>query len=217
MSPDGKLVASVGDTDKLFLVKVATSSVRDQQPTMVFGTPEFIQLDLQGNNERQFGGDTHHSSQYIAWNSDSTFVAVSSDSSNVINIVDVRSKTVTQKIDSAGGTYAIAFSPADDNLLAFSMRSHCVHIMNIKTAQRQIIPVPEAINGLAFRPDGQQLVLATHSQLRLYDRVGVKSMFTLCVRFIQRNLSTLESQLRGVKLPHEIQTRLFPLAPRASF
>ena len=51
-------------------------------------------------------------------------------------------------------------------------------------------------------------------RIRQYNLVGVKPLLNLCVRYVQHNLASL--QIDPALLPPEIQSLLFPLAPRAS-
>jgi len=57
-------------------------------------------------------------------------------------------------------------------------------------------------------------VTAMKKRIRQYNLVGVKPLLNLCVRYVQHNLASL--QIDPALLPPEIQSLLFPLAPRAS-
>ena len=257
MSPDGNYVASVGDRPKLCLVKVnhATRMQALQQgATMTFGSPQAIPLGIERNavlcllifffflwldvlTDRSPNSDQAEniSSQYLSWSRDSKLVAATSDNCRFVNVVDVATRSVIHKIDAGGFTYAIAFSPVQENLLTFSMRSDYIQIFDVGTGQRQILSFHGTVGGMAFRPDGFELIAGTHlsffscfekkklffffvtamkKRIRQYNLVGVKPLLNLCVRYVQHNLASL--QIDPALLPPEIQSLLFPLAPRAS-
>ncbi|KAJ1557663.1 hypothetical protein HK096_006013, partial [Nowakowskiella sp. JEL0078] len=155
VSHDQKYVAFCGDSNGLW----------------VYPTSEFL-TDILRTLQR-----TNVTMQYMSWSwylifyqfillflnmnlSDSRFLAVSSDSSNFVMIVDPVSLTVISLIDAGAPTLCITFHPTEPMILAFSNLLGYVHIVELSN---ELSEESLAKNNVFIKPFREIIIVANTS------------------------------------------------------
>lgn len=79
-------------------------------------------------------GEMPYSSQYVSWSQSSRHFAHTSDTHNHVLVWRAETQQVLYSIDAAGYTYAIAFHPRLEGVLAFTNRYGYLHTINLEEA-----------------------------------------------------------------------------------
>lgn len=128
-SPDGRWIAVVGDTQAVFLV--------DQQAGFDWHP---LRFDLVNPRARRWvqahvENDRERGAQYVAWNSSSSLLAVSSDALFAVFVFDPHSRQMVLRIENhIHPCLCIGFAPWDDRMLIYSEESKRVHIRRVPEA-----------------------------------------------------------------------------------
>ncbi|KAI9484384.1 hypothetical protein BDB00DRAFT_855985 [Zychaea mexicana] len=147
VSHDGKRMVCVGDDAYIFML----NTTRDPLTGAVsFGVPE--KLHVPCHLLRCSGAsasDMQYSSQYVAWSQSSQHFAHTSDTHCNVFVWRADTKQVLYSIDAAGYTYAIAFHPRLEGVLAFTNRYGYFHTVNLEEASSVSRP-KKVLNLLEF-------------------------------------------------------------------
>ncbi|KAJ3195259.1 hypothetical protein HK101_000721 [Irineochytrium annulatum] len=165
ISPDGLYLASVGDNGNVSLGRIryyskwepgsvvnnagVANEALDEEgededtslPIRRFDKLEKITSLFEDKNEyshrREFRAE-RITFQYLSWSCNSKMFAVTSDNNPLVLVFDVKDGgRLLFKIDAGAPTFAVAFHPAIDTLLAFANRTDFVQIVDLVTVLEQ--------------------------------------------------------------------------------
>jgi len=175
-SPDGRFIAAVGDSRRVSLLEQAP------QEGGVYAVEGSKSLTFSAAAPKTFMGMdvVDPGCQYCAWNSDSTLLAVSSDSLRAVYVWQVASGALVAKYEEVNHRpcLALQFMPWDPQVLAWAEESSCVHLADVGSNSREAhqalhlprndgvpkagYPAPQRprrrITGLAVSPSGTLFV-----------------------------------------------------------
>ncbi|KAI9268963.1 hypothetical protein BDA99DRAFT_503113 [Phascolomyces articulosus] len=135
VSHDGKRMVCVGDDAYIFMLDTQR---HPETGAMTFGQPEKLHVPchlLKCNGGP--GQEMPYSSQYVAWSQSSQHFAHTSDTHANVFVWRADTKQALYSIDAAGYTYAIAFHPRLEGVLAFTNRYGYFHTVNLEEAVKK--------------------------------------------------------------------------------
>lgn len=150
VSPDGKRMIAVGDSNLIFCYEVSMGGYRHYNTMNVYADASFT----------------------VDWNASSTSFAVGSEDGSV-SIWDIRHSNPLARIygsEHSQSVRALKFTKEGGlDLLAFSEHGGCVHIVDTRDyAKKQSVRItgPEnAISGMTFTPSNRKLLVSTLSEV----------------------------------------------------
>lgn len=138
VSFDQRQMVCVGDDRYVFLFDLvhdaATGSVVFTNQRKLVVPVHRLQGEGGGGVGEDPAGEMPYSSQYVSWSQSSRHFAHTSDTHNHVLVWRAETQQVLYSIDAAGYTYAIAFHPRLEGVLAFTNRYGYLHTINLEEA-----------------------------------------------------------------------------------
>ncbi|KJE93106.1 hypothetical protein CAOG_003944 [Capsaspora owczarzaki ATCC 30864] len=211
VSPNGQHLAVCCDSLDGYLLDMANLPTRVSSRDQLT-TPRAVK-------ERR--ADRIDSCMYQAWSKSSKYLALSSDTHNCAMVWNAETRTLVELGEATGPVLALAFSPLDDNILAYAEKQSVVHLLNVETGAHQLISLfGHSITGLAFTSRAD-LCISTASDLIVYRRHTIPTLAELCMQRVrehsrQQGLSRhqLESLWADLQLiPTDVHDNLVAAGP----